>query len=291
VAEAAGKTPRQVLDRDSDQSAETQHDPARQRKRTNTERIFMLVLALLAAGVALFGSSAYPEASVAWIVAGCFAFLLALGAAIKGLPGQVIRRVLIDFLLFPSAAASVDTITTTILDKWQTEAKAEVAKAEDSDSKLDFATLWRLTQDQMNSYHKIATNQANQSFRLSQWAMIIGLLMIIGFGVAAVMQKDPIAAATAGAISVVSGAVSAYISATFMRAYTEATAQMRQFFVQPADFTRLLGAERLIETISKEKDDHRTEAVKIVLQSMSFASPYTLTEQGTDAKEAAAKTQ
>ena len=60
----------------------------------------------------------------------------------------------------------------------------------------------------------------------------------------------------------------------------------RVWTVQPVDFTRLLEAERLIGSI--KSDVHKTEAVKIVLQSMSFASPFTPAEQNKDAKEAAA---
>lgn len=73
----------------------------------------------------------------------------------------------------------------------------------------------------MNSYHKIAMSRADQSFKACQVAMGVGLLLIVGFGVAAVIQTDPVAAAAAGAISIVSDAVSAYISATYMKAYTQ----------------------------------------------------------------------
>ncbi|MFC9351707.1 hypothetical protein [Arthrobacter sp. NPDC057013] len=139
-------------------------------------------------------------------------------------------------------------------------------------------------QELMNSYHKIAMSQADQSFKACQVAMGVGLLLIVGFGVAAVIQTDPVAAAAAGAISVVSDAVSAYISATYMKAYTQATAQIRQFFIQPADFTRRLGTERLIGLVTD--DDHKKEAVMIVLQSMSLASPFTPAELGKGVQKA-----
>jgi ABC-type multidrug transport system fused ATPase/permease subunit len=129
----------------------------------------------------------------------------------------------------------------------------------------DFASIWAVTQKRIDYYHKIATSQARNSYISSQIATVVGFVIIIVFGVIASQATSPTAAISAGAVGVVGGGLSAYIGSTFMKAQSEATAQLSQFFLQPVEFARLLGAERLIESLGP---DQRAEAVHHIVRSM-----------------------
>lgn len=133
------------------------------------------------------------------------------------------------------------------------------------DTKTDFGTLWAVTQQRINLYHRIATTQATRSFISSQVATVAGFTLLIVFGVIASQASSPTAAISAGAVGVVGGGLSAYIGATFMKSQSEATAQLRQFFLQPVEFARVLGAERLIESLDK---DQRAESVQGIVKGM-----------------------
>lgn len=50
-----------------------------------------------------------------------------------------------------------------------------------------------------------------------------------------------------------------------MKLQAEASAQLRQFFSQPVEFSRLLGAERLIESLPPEQ---RAASVQLVIQAI-----------------------
>lgn len=59
--------------------------------------------------------------------------------------------------------------------------------------------------------------------------------------------------------------MSGNIGSTFMKSQSEASAQLREFFNQPVEFSRVLSIERLIDTLD-EKD--RPAAVQSVINSM-----------------------
>lgn len=144
-------------------------------------------------------------------------------------------------------------------------------------SDTDFATLWSLTQARIDYYHQIVTTQARRSFVSSQIATAAGFALIIAVAVIAARATNPVAAISAGVVGVVGGGLSAYLGATFMRSQTEATAQLRQFFMQPVEFSRLLGAERLLENLEA---DQKSEAIQQIIKSMMFSQTY-----GEDKKE------
>lgn len=149
---------------------------------------------------------------------------------------------------------------------------AETAAADELKvSSPDFGTLWSVTQDRIDYYHQIATSQARRSFISSQIATGAGFVLIIVVGIIASQATSPIAAISAGAVGIVGGGLSAYIGATFMKSQAEASAQLRQFFMQPVEFSRILGAERLLENLEPEQ---RSEAVHQIIRSMMFTQNY-----------------
>ncbi|GAB2736770.1 TRADD-N-associated membrane domain-containing protein [Sinomonas soli] len=159
------------------------------------------------------------------------------------------------------------------------EQEAAAAIGATDDEAVRWTSLWTVTQERMDAYHEIATGQARQSFRNSVWAMGIGGVFVLVFGALALQASSVAGAVSAGAVSVASGAASAYIGATFIRAQFEAMRQLRQFFNQPVEFTRILAAERLIDSLEPED---RARAVHLLLERMALtAAP---SEAGSDKK-------
>lgn len=156
-----------------------------------------------------------------------------------------------------------DRLTSGIAQQLQSE-EGELA-AHATDGQLELASLWAATQKRIHLYHTIATSQAEQSFKVGQRASIAGFILVIGLGLAAAFATSGTASIAAAAVGVAGAAMSGYIGATFMKAQSEASAQLRQFFLQPVEFSRLLGAERLLNTLP---DAHKAEAVQLVVRTM-----------------------
>jgi hypothetical protein len=162
-----------------------------------------------------------------------------------------------------------NTATEFTLQEFKKEERVAVEELKQSDP--DFATLWFITQGRIDYYHKIATDQARRSFISSQIATGAGFALVIIVAIIAARTTNPIAAISAGAVGIVGGGLSAYIGATFMKSQSEASAQLRQFFLQPVELSRVLGAERLLEKLPR---DQKSEAVQQIIKSMMAPGSY-----------------
>jgi len=91
--------------------------------------------------------------------------------------------------------------------------------------------------------------------------------MVVGLGLAAANSHSLTASVTAASVGVIGGALSTFLGATFMKASAQSNAQLRKFFAQPMENTRLLGIERLIETLPPAQ---RSEAILKVIEKMNF---------------------
>ena len=151
-----------------------------------------------------------------------------------------------------------------ILVSLQSE-ESSVAKELDEESKTDFGSLWAVTQKRIDYYHNIATTQARRSFISSQFATIAGFILIVVFGIISAQAPSTAGAISAGAVGVIGGGLSAYIGATFMKSQSEASIQLREFFLQPVAFSRLLEAERLIDSLEPSE---RSVAIQNIVQSI-----------------------
>jgi hypothetical protein len=111
----------------------------------------------------------------------------------------------------------------------------------------------------------IATSQSKISFVSSQVVTFFGFALIIAVGIVAARADTVAGAVSAGAVGVIGGGLSAYISSTFMKAQADAGAQLRQFFFQPVEFARVLAAERLLEGMD---DADRSKARSAMIMKM-----------------------
>ncbi|MFF0733313.1 hypothetical protein ACFYVK_17020 [Streptomyces chartreusis] len=105
--------------------------------------------------------------------------------------------------------------------------------------------LMDLNQRQIEGYHEIVTRQARQSYRSAQFAMWSGVAMLaaclyVGLRYNAVEIK-----AFAAAIGAVSGAMTGYLSKTYLAVYRETLSQLNRYFDQPVTNGYFLAAERL----------------------------------------------
>jgi MFS family permease len=154
----------------------------------------------------------------------------------------------------------------------QEDRQAALVEAESNLDTLEIGTLWAANQKRVDFYHSIATTQSQASFRNGTFASIVGFAIMILVAVFAAFAPNPVASISAGAVGIAGAAMSAYIGATFIRLQSDAATQLRQFFLQPVEFSRLLSAERLIDTLP---ETDRAAAVQQVIAAMtvSHAAP------------------
>lgn len=160
-----------------------------------------------------------------------------------------------------------DRIRFGLVDALQRDEKQIAEQAQDG--QLDLPSLWAATQRRIDVYHEIATSQAASSFKIGQIAMISGFGVVVLLGIVAAFAKDGTASIAASVAGVAGAAMGAYIGSTFMKAQAEASAQLSQFFLQPVEFARLLGAERLLETLEPSE---RSVAVQRVIETMMIST-------------------
>lgn len=130
----------------------------------------------------------------------------------------------------------------------------------------DFDSLWAITQKRIDLYHEIATQQSRSSFRSGQIAAYSGFIVIIVVAGIAALTKSGTAAIAASVIGVAGAGLSAYVGSTFMKSQAASAEQLRAYFLQPVEFARMLGAERLLE---KVEPGERVRVVERIVQSMT----------------------
>ncbi|MFC8409470.1 hypothetical protein [Arthrobacter sp. NPDC057259] len=142
---------------------------------------------------------------------------------------------------------------------------AEQARA----GQLDLPALWAANQRRIDVYLEIAASQAASSFLIGQIAMVSGFGVVVVLGIFAAFAKGGTASIAASVAGVAGAAMRAYIGSTFMRAQAEASAQLSRFFLQPVEFARVLGAERLLKILEPSE---RTVAVQRVIETMMIST-------------------
>jgi hypothetical protein len=136
---------------------------------------------------------------------------------------------------------------------------------------LDLTSLWFTTQKRIDVYHNIATAQAESSFKVGRIAAISGFVSVLALGALAAFAVSTTAAIAASVVGASGAAMGGYIGATFMKAQAQASAQLRQFFLQPVETARLLGIERLLTTLEPE---HRADAVMELIRATPPLPPW-----------------
>ena len=105
--------------------------------------------------------------------------------------------------------------------------------------------LMDLNQRQIEGYHEIVTKQAKQSYRSAQFAMWSGVLMLATCLYVGLRFNAAEIKAFAAAMGAVSGAMTGYLSKTYLAVYRETLSQLNRYFDQPVTNGYFLAAERL----------------------------------------------
>jgi hypothetical protein len=130
------------------------------------------------------------------------------------------------------------------------------------------ATLLELNQDQIDQYHRIATEQADRSFRSSQRAMAIGLAVIVACLAAGIYLRSSEAKIFVGAVAAVGAALSGFLNRTYIHMYGQTLGQLNRYFDQPVLTGYYLTAERLAQELPDNPEgEMRRMIIQQVLQS------------------------
>jgi hypothetical protein len=107
----------------------------------------------------------------------------------------------------------------------------------------------------IDRYHQLTTQQAATSYRNSQYAMAVGLALLVAGSVVAIRSTSGSVQLVVGALTALGTTLSAYLGKTFIRTYERALLQMNYYFGQPLVTSYILEAERLSGKLSEAKRD------------------------------------
>ncbi|MEV6644262.1 hypothetical protein [Amycolatopsis sp. NPDC051371] len=124
---------------------------------------------------------------------------------------------------------------------------------------LTLTDLWHQNQERLSAYHTMATGQAAKSYRNGQNATVAGFVVLLFSVIFASVTSSLTGALAAGGIGAVGAVLTAYLTRTFLRMHESSSRQLRSYFDQPVDLSRILAAERLLNMISD--DARRGEAI------------------------------
>lgn len=183
-------------------------------------------------------------------------------------------------LLFASAAIIVGAVAA-----WYSTGRAgfyqrvrylkaqEVQKAvDDLGEDLSLPKLVRLNRRQLDEYHVLSVRQATIAFRNMQWAGIAAFIVLVLGIYTAFEQTDTVGQIATATLSGLGTTLSAYVSSVFYRSYRDTTDQLKHYYREPIEASRLLTAER----ISKDRGIApavRSSIVEHVLHDLESVSP------------------
>lgn len=111
-------------------------------------------------------------------------------------------------------------------------------------------SLMHLNRTETIGYHELTLNHATRSFKNSQRSMAIGLAMLaFCLAIVAFPNLATDVRLTVAALGGISTVLSGYITKTFLKAHSEALAQLNRYFNQPLVTGYLLNAERIASTL------------------------------------------
>jgi hypothetical protein len=113
-----------------------------------------------------------------------------------------------------------------------------------------------INQQLLGEYHKLAKKQAASSFRVSQVVMLVGFAVLIVGSYVVIRQAETASAQiVVGGLAAIGAAFSSYISATFIRIYNQALAQLNFYYIQPLVQNYIDGARLISVDVSRGKRD------------------------------------
>lgn len=209
----------------------------------------MIVLAVVLVGI---GNSVGAVPLWLWILIGVAVTSVA-GVAIHLLVKQIRRE---DLQVQAAEEAA------------ERQKEIDAQKLADLKTVTPLATLLELNQSQIDEYHRIATDQADRSFRSSQRAMALGLLVIVGCFAAGLYFANGQTKVFVAAIAGVAAALSAFLNRTYLQMYGQTLSQLNRYFEQPVLTGYYLTAERLAQDLGEDPESEmRRRIIDQVLEA------------------------
>jgi hypothetical protein len=125
--------------------------------------------------------------------------------------------------------------------------------------------------ESLRKYQEQSQRQANSSYRLAQFAIFGGFLLLLAGGAVAVNISVTTAQFVIGGLAALGTAISGYIGATAIRMYNRTQAQMNFYYAQPLVQYYLIRAERMT---SKLSDPSRADKAmqQVLTETLNIAS-------------------
>lgn len=122
-------------------------------------------------------------------------------------------------------------------------------EALDLDGDLNLNDLFKLYSRQIESYQEQTRSRASSSFMFAIIAMFAGIIFIF-WGFSYMVNNPSLDASLAGsAISTIGGAISAYITKTFLAVHQLSIQQLNRYFRQPVINDHIVMAQRLADQL------------------------------------------
>jgi hypothetical protein len=178
----------------------------------------------------------------------------------------------IGFIVVLVAATSMSTARDRFyVAQEQSALKAVDQALDDITGPDDLMGLMRANRKQMDAYDALARSQARTSYRASQIAMGIGLIILAAGIAIAVFAHSDATKYAAAIVTACGAAVGGYVSHTFISVHLHASEQMNFYFRQPLVQSYLLSAERLAQRLP---DQAKPEQIsKILASAMAQIDP------------------
>jgi ABC-type multidrug transport system fused ATPase/permease subunit len=147
----------------------------------------------------------------------------------------------------------------------------------------DLATLLKLNQQRMDTYQVLSREQAQNSYKVSQLASIVGGVILLAGAVAVVAVPGLATKISVATLSGLAGLFSGYIGRTFMRVYERTLVQLNFYFQQPLIASYVLAAERLIDKMAPRRRNAAYMAVVREVLAITSRNAYPDGEDGVPA--------
>jgi hypothetical protein len=151
------------------------------------------------------------------------------------------------------------------LSIYKREAEALESAVDKLRDQMLLPSLMNLNRILLDQYHRIATDQAESSFKSSKRAMWCGFAwLLMCFTAAILIPATKEAQLLVGTLAATGGALSGFLGRTYIRVYERSLQQLNRYFEQPLVNSYLLSAERIVG----EMDEGQDEAYKEILRRL-----------------------
>jgi hypothetical protein len=153
----------------------------------------------------------------------------------------------------------------------------------------DVTKLLEVSRTDMETYRVLSQDQARGSYIMSQVSSAVGGLILVGGAIAAILISGTTNKITVASLTALAGALSGYISRTFLRVYERSLLQLNFFFQVPLVSNYVLTAERLTTKMGRDqRDNSYSKVIDTVLNisTRSISASESLITQETSSKTA-----